>query len=127
MDRVNVSTASVDQLCKVRGIGFKQAEAIVYHREMYGPVTKMAFSMMLMGAVYEETWNQIDFSVPSRKQIKKERADTTLPLLLITSLESEAVELESQISEAEFQLSKLLPQSEDSPVKKMQGFQQSFP
>ena len=71
MDRVNVNTASVDQLCIVRGIGLKQAKAIVYHREMYGPVTKIAFSMMLMGVVQEETWNQLDFSVPSRMEIKK--------------------------------------------------------
>ena len=113
MDRVNVNTASIDQLCNVRGISLKQAKAIIYHREMYGPVTKMAFSMMLMGAVYEETWNQLDFSVPSRIQIKKERADTSLPLLLLTSLEAEAAELESQISETEFQLSKLLTQSKD--------------
>ena len=94
MDRVNVNTASVDQLCKVRGIGLKQAKAIVYHREMYGPVTKMAFCMM-MGAVYEETWNQLDFSVPSRMEIKRKRADTILPFLLLTSLEAEAAELES--------------------------------
>ena len=72
MDRVNVNTASVNQLCNVRGIGLKQVKAIVYHREMYGTVTKMAFSMMMMmGAVYEETWNQLHFSVPSRKQRKK--------------------------------------------------------
>ena len=127
MDRVNVNTASIDQLGKVRGIGLKQAEAIVYHREMYGPVTKMAFSMMLMGTVYEETWNQLDFRVPSRIQIKRERADTILPLLLLTSLEAEAAELESQISETEFQLSKLLSQSQGIPVKKIQGFQQSLP
>ena len=56
MDRVN--TASIDQLCNVRGIGLKQAKAIVYHREICGPVTKMAFSMMMMVAVFEETWNQ---------------------------------------------------------------------
>ena len=62
MDRVNVNTASVDQLCNVRGTGLKQAETVVYLREMYGPVTKMAFSMILMGAVYEETWNQISVS-----------------------------------------------------------------
>ena len=127
MDRVDVNTASVDQLCNVRGIGLKQAKAIVYHREMYGPVTKMAFSMMLMGVVQEETWNQLDFSVPSRMEIKRERADKSLPLLLITSLEAEAVELESQISETEFQLNKLLSNSEDRPVKKKQVFQQSLP
>ena len=113
------------QLCKVRGIGLKQPKAIVDHREMYGPVTKTAFSMMLMGAVYEKTWNQLDFSVPSRIQIKKERADTSLYLLL-TSLEAEAVELESQISETKFQLNKLLSKSEVRPVKKIQGFQQSL-
>ena len=126
MDRVNVNTASVEQLCKVRGIGLKQAKAIIYHRKMYGPVTKMAFSMMLIGAVHEETWNQLDFSVPSRIQIKRERANTSL-LLLLTSLEAEAAELESRISETEFELSKLLTQSEGNPVKKIQGFQQSFP
>ena len=126
MDRVNVNTASVDQLCNARGIGLKQAVAIVYHRETYGPVTKMAFSMMLMEVVHEETWNQSDFSVPSRKQINRERADTSL-LLLLTSLETEGAELESQISETEFQLGKLLSQSEDKPVKILQGFQQSFP
>ena len=124
MDRVNVNTASIDQLGKVRGIGLKQAEAIVYHREMYGPVTKMTFSMMMMGAVYEETWNQLDFSVPSRKQMNRERADTSL-LLLLTSLEAEAVELESRICETEFQLNKLLSNSEDRPMK-IQGFQQSL-
>ena len=123
MDRVNVNTASIDQLCNVRGISFKQAKAIIYHREMYGPVTKMAFSMMLMGTVHE-TWNQLAFSVPSRKQIKRERANTSL-LLLLNSLEAEAAELESQISETQFELSKLL--SEGNPVKKIQGFQQSFP
>ena len=125
MDRVIVNTASIDQLCKVRGIGLKQAKAIVYHREMYGLVTKTAFSMMLMGAVYEETWNQLDFSVPSRIQIKKERADTSF-LLLLASLEAEAAELESQISETEFQLSKLSTQSKDRPVKKIKRFQQSL-
>ena len=123
MDRVNVNTALVEQLCNVRGIGLKQAKAIVYHREMYDPLTKMAFSMMLMGVVREETWNHLDFSVPSRKQINRERANTSL-LLLLTSLEIEAVELESQISETEFQLNKLLSNSEDSPVRKIQGFQQ---
>ena len=81
--------------------------------------------MMMMGAVYEETWNQLDFSVPSRKQMNRERADTSL-LLLLTSLEAEAVELESQISETEFQLNKLLSNSEDRPLKKIQGFQQSL-
>ena len=86
----------------------------------------MAFAMMLMGIVHEEIWNQLDFSVPSRIQIKRERADTSL-LLLSTSLVAEAAELESQISETEFQLSKLLTQSEDRPVKKLQGFQQSLP
>ena len=126
MDRVNVNTVSIDQLCNVRGIGLKQAKAIIYHREMYGPVTKMAFSMMLMGAAHEETLNQLDFSVPSRIQIKREKANTSL-LLLLTSLEAEAAELESRISETEFELSKLLTQSEGSPVKKIQGFQQSFP
>ena len=59
---------------------------------------------MLMGVVHEETWNQLDFNVTSRMEIKRERADTSLPLLLTTSLEVEAVELESQISETEFQL-----------------------
>ena len=120
MDRVNVNTASIDQLCNVRGISLKQAKAIIYHREMYGPVTKRAFSMMLMGVVDEETWNQLDFSVPSRKQINRERADTSL-FLLLTSLEAEAAELESQISETEFQLSKLISHSEYIPVKKTKG------
>ena len=131
MDRVNVNTASVEQLCKVRGVGLKQAKAIIYHREMNGPVTKMAFSMMLMGAVHEETWNQLDFSVPSRIQIKRERVNTSLLLLLtsllLTSPEAEAAELESRISETEFELSKLLTQSEGNSMKKIQGFQQSFP
>ena len=91
---------------------------------MYGPVTKVAFSMMLMGVVLEETWNQLDFSVtvPSRNQRKRERADTSFPLLLLTSLEAEAIELESQISETELQLSKLLSQSEGRPVKEDTGF-----
>ena len=125
MDKVTINTASVDQLCNVRGIGLKQGEAIIYHREIYGPMTNMFFSIMMMGAVYEETWNQLDFSVPSWKQIKRKRADTNLPLLL-TSLEAEATELGSQISETEFQLSKLLTQSEDRPVQEIQGFQQSL-
>ena len=86
----------------------------------------MAFSMMMMGAVYEETWNQLDFSVPSRKQINRERADISL-LLLITLLDAEVAELESQLSETEFQLNKILSKSEDVPVKKIQGFQQSLP
>ena len=54
------------------------------------------------------------------------RADTSLPLLL-TLLDAEAAKLESQISETEFQLSKLLTQSKGRPVKKIPGFQQSFP
>ena len=85
---------------------------------MYGPVTKMALSMMLMEVVHGETWKQLDFSVLS-KQTKRERADTSLPLLLLISLEAEAAELESQLSEAEVQLSKLLSQSEGRPVKKI--------
>ena len=109
-----------------RTLALKQAKAIIYHREMYGPVTKMAFSMILMGEVHEETWNQLDFSAPSRKQINRERAETSL-LLLLNSLETEAAELESQISETEFQLSKLLSQSQGIPVMKKQSFQQSLP
>ena len=77
-----------------------------------------------MGAEHEETWNQLDFSVPSRIQIKRERANRSL--LLFTSLEAETAELESRISETEFELSKLLTQSEYIPVKKTKGFQQSL-
>ena len=50
-----------------------------------------------------------------------------MPLLLLTSVEAEAAELESQISETELQLGKLQTQNERRSVKKIQGFQQSFP
>ena len=80
-----------------------------------------------MGVVHGETWNQFDFSVPSRIHIKRERTDTSLPLPLVTSLEVEAAELESQISETEIQLSKLQSHSEGIPVKKIHRFQQSLP
>ena len=126
MDRVNINTASVDQLCNVRGIALNRLKLLFTIEKCIGPVTKMALSMMLMEVVHGETWKQLDFSVLS-KQIKRERADTSLPLLLLISLEAEAAELESPISEAELQLSKLLSQSEGRPVKKIQGFQQSLP
>ena len=71
MNRMNINTASVEQLCTIKGIGPKRAEAIVFHRELYGPVTKIAFSMMMMGSVDVETWNQLDFSVPPKAQIER--------------------------------------------------------
>ena len=117
MNRMNINTASVEQLCTIKGIGPKRAEAIVFHRELYGPVTKMAFSMMMMGSVDVETWNQLDFSVPPKSQIKRERAEKSLPLPPLTSLEAERAELESQISETEDQLRRLLSQSEIRPTK----------
>ena len=43
MSRMNINTASVEQLCGIKGIGPKQAKAIIYHREMYGPMTKWLF------------------------------------------------------------------------------------
>ena len=114
---MNINTASVEQLCTIKGIGPKRAEAIVFHRELYGPVTKMAFSMMMMGSVDVESWNQLDFSVPPKAQIKKERAEKSLPFPTLTSLEAEKAEIESQISETEDKLRRLLSQSKIKPTK----------
>jgi len=64
--KVNINTATVEQLCAIPGIGTQKANAIVQHRLRYGSIAKESLSLLLMGAISPDTWNKFDFSIPTQ-------------------------------------------------------------
>jgi competence protein ComEA len=55
MEKVNINTASVDQLMDLDRVGAKYAERIVQYREQYGPFAAPEDIMKVKG-IGQKTW-----------------------------------------------------------------------
>ena len=55
MEKVNINTASVDQLVQLDRVGAKYAQRIVEYREKFGPFKKPEDIMKVKG-IGEKTW-----------------------------------------------------------------------
>lgn len=63
--RININTASIQELKELPGIGDKVANLIIQFRQTYGTVKKEALNLALRGNLTEELQGMIDFSLPS--------------------------------------------------------------
>ncbi len=55
MDKININTATVEQLMELDRIGAKYAQRIIEHREKYGPF-KTPEAIMEVKGIGEKTW-----------------------------------------------------------------------
>jgi competence protein ComEA len=55
MDKININTATVEQLMELDRVGAKYAQRIVEHRERYGPF-KTPEAIMDVKGIGEKTW-----------------------------------------------------------------------
>lgn len=63
--KININTASVEELQLVPRTRKKKAEAIIAFRTQYGRINKEALALTMMGDLREDVLNVIDFSMPS--------------------------------------------------------------
>ena len=61
--RININTATAEELRQIPGVGEKVAQLIIRFREIYGVVKKEALSLALRGNLSSEVLDMIDFSV----------------------------------------------------------------
>ena len=64
--RINVNTATAEELKQIPGIGDKVARLIIQFREIYGVVKREALNLALRGNLSLEVLDLIDFSVPKQ-------------------------------------------------------------
>jgi len=108
--KININTATVEQLCTIPGIGTQKANAIVQHRLRYGIIAKESLSLLLMGAISHNTWDKFDFSIPTQV--------TTGPRMsLRSSFTAMEADLQAEIKETERSINKMLSLSEPKPSK----------
>ena len=61
--RININSATAEELKQIPGVGEKVAQLILRFREIYGVVKKEALSLALRGNLSSEVLDMIDFSV----------------------------------------------------------------
>ena len=59
--RININTATAEELRQIPGVGEKVAQLIIRFREIYGVVKKEALSLALQGNLSSEVLDMIDF------------------------------------------------------------------